>query len=292
VHVVDGWEEGCELSLAMLRYGGLGHTLGLWAKDETVLDAWFLEKPANRIVVNGPTSEGAVGYSTNLMPAMSLGCGPMAGNITSDNISARHLINVKRVAFPRRDWETVYARGHERAAQWTGDRAPRGSGLPGDPGLGGGAGSRAPLTTAADASEPRSSWMGNPPVQPRAVAPMAAPRAASSLAPTPRFTEPRTATLAAPSSGSGGTQARSASAAAPRASTLPAAPAFSASGGSPRTSAAPPPISARPGGGPLVGMALTPTEIQGILAHAGAGCPLGPCRGCPHHDVRTGACTA
>jgi hypothetical protein len=38
--------------------------------------------------------------------------------------------------------------------------------------------------------------------------------------------------------------------------------------------------------------ALTPTEIAGILAHAGEGCPLGPCRGCPHHDVQSGSCTA
>jgi hypothetical protein len=39
-------------------------------------------------------------------------------------------------------------------------------------------------------------------------------------------------------------------------------------------------------------MSLTPQEIQGILAHAGAGCPLGPCRGCPHNDVISGACLA
>jgi hypothetical protein len=41
-----------------------------------------------------------------------------------------------------------------------------------------------------------------------------------------------------------------------------------------------------------VGTALTPQEIQGILAHAGSGCPLGPCLGCRHHDVESGACTA
>ena len=133
VHVVDGWEEGCQVSLATLHHEGLGHTLGLWARDERVMNAWFLEKPANRIVVNGPTSEGAVGYSTNLMPSMSLGCGPQAGNITSDNISARHLINVKRAAFPRRDWETIWAKDHARAHQFGGERAPRGSKLPGDP---------------------------------------------------------------------------------------------------------------------------------------------------------------
>jgi hypothetical protein len=44
--------------------------------------------------------------------------------------------------------------------------------------------------------------------------------------------------------------------------------------------------------GPYVGTSLTPQEIQGILAHAGSGCPLGPCLGCRHHDVLSGACTA
>ena len=86
------------LSIAMLEFGGLGHTLGLWARDRNVIEAWLLEKPANRIVVNGPTSQGAVGYSTNLAVSMSLGCGPQAGNITSDNITARHMVNIKRAA--------------------------------------------------------------------------------------------------------------------------------------------------------------------------------------------------
>ncbi|MEM7305973.1 MAG: aldehyde dehydrogenase family protein, partial [Planctomycetota bacterium] len=155
VHVVEDWEQGCEVSLATLRYEGLGHTIGIWAKDETVLNAWFLEKPANRIVVNGPTSQGAVGYSTNLMPSMSLGCGPQAGNITSDNITAKHLINIKRVAFRRSDWEAIDARDHERAGRLTGDPAPRGSGLPGDPALGGAAG-------AAGAGAGRASTAGLP----------------------------------------------------------------------------------------------------------------------------------
>jgi hypothetical protein len=39
-------------------------------------------------------------------------------------------------------------------------------------------------------------------------------------------------------------------------------------------------------------MALSVADIQGILKNAGAGCPLGPCQGCPHHNVQTGACTA
>ncbi|MEM9383073.1 MAG: aldehyde dehydrogenase family protein, partial [Planctomycetota bacterium] len=135
VHVVDGWREGCKVSKKILHYGGLGHTMAVHATDSEVLDAFFLDKPASRIIANGPSSMGAVGFSTNLVPSMSLGCGPQAGNITSDNISARHLVNLKRVAFPTGDWEERERRAHERAAGLTGAGMPRGSQMDGDPAL-------------------------------------------------------------------------------------------------------------------------------------------------------------
>ena len=127
VHVVDGWEEGCRVSKEMLHFGGLGHTLSVHAGDRNVLDEFFLAKPASRIVANGPSSMGAVGFSTNLVPSFSLGCGPQAGNITSDNISALHLVNLKRVAFTTSDWKERERRAHERAAAMTGAGMPRGS---------------------------------------------------------------------------------------------------------------------------------------------------------------------
>jgi len=104
---------------------------------------------------------GAVGYSTGLVPSMSLGCGPQAGNISSDNISARHLINIKRVGFPLRNWTEVERTDHARAAALGGEEAPRGSGLPGDPGL------HAARPTAAarpSSSSVASNWQGNPAV--------------------------------------------------------------------------------------------------------------------------------
>ncbi len=66
-----------------------------------------LRKPAFRICVNTPAALGAVGYTTNLFPAMTLGCGAAGGNITSDNISPMHLINLKRVAYGVRDVVTA-----------------------------------------------------------------------------------------------------------------------------------------------------------------------------------------
>ena len=58
-----------------------------------------LKKPAFRIVVNSPTTHGSIGLTTGLDPAMTLGCGGYGGNITSDNISPRHLLNIKRLAY-------------------------------------------------------------------------------------------------------------------------------------------------------------------------------------------------
>jgi acetaldehyde dehydrogenase (acetylating) len=60
------------------------------------------EVPASRITVNTPTTHGAIGFSTALPPSMTLGCGSWGGNVTSDNISPLHLMDIKRVAFETR----------------------------------------------------------------------------------------------------------------------------------------------------------------------------------------------
>src|SRR5437660_9373156 len=60
------------------------------------------EMPASRVTVNTPTTHGAIGCSTNLPPSMTLGCGSWGGNVTSDNVSPLHLMDVKRIAFETR----------------------------------------------------------------------------------------------------------------------------------------------------------------------------------------------
>ena len=98
-YTVDGWKEGCERCKEILAFGGIGHTLGLHSTNERIVEAFALEKPAMRIVVNTVCALGAVGYTNRLFPAMTLGPGTIGGSITSDNISPLHLINVKRLAF-------------------------------------------------------------------------------------------------------------------------------------------------------------------------------------------------
>ena len=101
-YVVRDWKEGCERAKEILRYGGMGHTLSIHSKNDDIIREFALQKPASRIVANSPATHGAVGLSTGLFPAMTLGCGSYGGNITSDNITPLHLINVKRLAYEMR----------------------------------------------------------------------------------------------------------------------------------------------------------------------------------------------
>jgi len=99
MYSVEGWEEGCERCKEILAFGGIGHTLAIHASSKKVIEAFALEKPAMRIVVNTVAALGSVGFTTDLFPAMTLGPGTIGGSITSDNISPLHLINIKRLAF-------------------------------------------------------------------------------------------------------------------------------------------------------------------------------------------------
>jgi acetaldehyde dehydrogenase (acetylating) len=136
-YVVKDWREGCERCKQILRYGGMGHTMSIHSQNDQVILEFGLHKPAFRIVVNSPTTHGSVGLSTGLDPAMTLGCGGYGGNITSDNISPRHLLNIKRVAY---ELTPVVSRWERAAGAQTDDRvgqrsdAPvRAAGLPSAP---------------------------------------------------------------------------------------------------------------------------------------------------------------
>ncbi len=101
-YVVADWREGCERCIQILRYGGMGHTMSIHSQNDEVILEFGLKKPAYRIVVNTPTTHGSIGLTTGLDPAMTLGCGGFGGNITSDNISPKHLLNIKRLAYETR----------------------------------------------------------------------------------------------------------------------------------------------------------------------------------------------
>jgi acetaldehyde dehydrogenase (acetylating) len=101
-YVADGLVEGAKRSYEILRYGGMGHTAGTHTRSREAAVKFGAEMPASRITVNTPTTHGAIGFSTALPPSMTLGCGSWGGNVTSDNVSPLHLLDIKRVAFETR----------------------------------------------------------------------------------------------------------------------------------------------------------------------------------------------
>jgi acetaldehyde dehydrogenase (acetylating) len=101
-YVVDGLEACAARAQEVLRYGGMGHTAGIHTRSREAAVKFGSEMPASRITVNTPTTHGAIGFSTALPPSMTLGCGSWGGNVTSDNVSPLHLMDIKRVAFETR----------------------------------------------------------------------------------------------------------------------------------------------------------------------------------------------
>lgn len=100
--VEPDWHAGCERCIQLLQFGGLGHTLVIHSKNEEIINEFALKKPAFRILVNTPSTHGAIGLTTNLAPSLTLGCGTFGGNITADNVTPMHLMNIKRLAYESR----------------------------------------------------------------------------------------------------------------------------------------------------------------------------------------------
>lgn len=119
-YIAEDVDHGLSLCDELLNAGGTGHTLGLHGQDEEVLVYLAERLPAYRIVVNSPTVHGSIGYATHLIPSMSLGCGTPGNNITSDNINAHNLIDIKRVAWVK-DGFVKIPEGHGRVWSDQGD---------------------------------------------------------------------------------------------------------------------------------------------------------------------------
>ncbi|WP_425326061.1 acetaldehyde dehydrogenase (acetylating) [Neobacillus mesonae] len=103
LYTAESYEEAKEVCLKLLNLGGRGHSLSLHTNDDAVAKEFALEMPVSRLMVNTLSSIGAVGATTGLTPSLTLGCGSFGGNITGDNVTARHLINIKRMAYGIKD---------------------------------------------------------------------------------------------------------------------------------------------------------------------------------------------
>ncbi len=98
-YVVEDWKEACELCHALLKNGGIGHSLAIHSQNEEIIREFGLKKPVSRLLVNTPSTHGAVGITTSLFPSFTLGCGTVGGSATSDNVTPMNLLNIRRVAY-------------------------------------------------------------------------------------------------------------------------------------------------------------------------------------------------
>ncbi len=121
-YVVDSLEEGCDRCAEILRFGGMGHTASIHTGSRDAAREYGLRMPVSRVIVNSPSTHGAIGFTTDLEPSMTLGCGSWGGNVTSDNISPRHLMDVKRIAFETKPINRVLAEAQISARGVSRDR--------------------------------------------------------------------------------------------------------------------------------------------------------------------------
>ena len=98
-YVVKNSKEGIELAEKLIEFGGMGHSAVIHSENVDVIQAFSEKVKVGRIIVNSPSTHGAIGdiYNTN-MPSLTLGCGTFGGNSTTSNVSSVNLINIKRVA--------------------------------------------------------------------------------------------------------------------------------------------------------------------------------------------------
>jgi acetaldehyde dehydrogenase (acetylating) len=106
-YVEDNWEKACERCIEILTNEGAGHTMSLHSQDEKIIREFGLKKPVSRLIVNSPATLAGIGASTGLAPSLTLGCGAVGHNATSDNITPMHLINIRRVAYGLRELDDL-----------------------------------------------------------------------------------------------------------------------------------------------------------------------------------------
>jgi len=98
-YVVQDFQQAVNLCIDLNFHGGIGHTVSVFSNDDERIAEFAMLMNAGRIVVNTPSSQGAVGGMFNMLsPSLTLGCGTGGKNITTDNITARHLLNIQRIA--------------------------------------------------------------------------------------------------------------------------------------------------------------------------------------------------
>lgn len=109
LYVEDNVDNILSKCVDILNFEGIGHSFMMHTEDEELVKRFAAVIPASRIVINSPGSVGGIGATTNLFPALTLGCGASGGSSSSNNIGPMDLINIKRVAYGTRDLGDIRA---------------------------------------------------------------------------------------------------------------------------------------------------------------------------------------
>jgi acyl-CoA reductase-like NAD-dependent aldehyde dehydrogenase len=97
----DGWEMALRMVQNIYEVGGRGHSCGIFSFNDEHIHQLALIAPVSRIMVRQVQSASNAGTFTNGMPmTSSMGCGVWGGNITNENISLKHYMNVTWVSRP------------------------------------------------------------------------------------------------------------------------------------------------------------------------------------------------
>jgi len=100
--VMESEEAVLKKAIEVLTHEGSGHTFAIHAQDREVIRRFAMKIPVSRFLVNTPAALGGIGATTELFPALTLGCGAVGGSSSSNNISPLDLINIRRVAWDTR----------------------------------------------------------------------------------------------------------------------------------------------------------------------------------------------
>lgn len=119
LYVEEDWKAACHRVMELLTNEGLGHTLVIHTRNQDVIRQFCLEKPVNRILINTPAALGGIGATTNITPALTLGCGAVGGGSSSDNVGPMNLLNIRRVGYGVRSIDELRAPGSRPEPQPT-----------------------------------------------------------------------------------------------------------------------------------------------------------------------------
>jgi len=98
-YVADDFHKAVNLCIELNFHGGMGHTASMFSNDDRRVKEFAMVMNAGRVMVNVPSTHGgATSLFSKLRPSFTLGCGTGGKNITTDNVTVPHLLNIQRIA--------------------------------------------------------------------------------------------------------------------------------------------------------------------------------------------------